>query len=155
VFLLENSPITIFQQQKYINTQFITTNLPTSEGEMNEMIEIYKERGGMSQEDAELVIRTMAKYKDFFVDMMMTQELELQVPEENHVQESMKEGVVMFCSFAFFGAMPLLGYVIIPVLYPDLGTDQLFTTACVVTGIVLFIMGCIKSFFWYVKTMQF
>lgn len=116
------------------------------EGEIAEMIDIYREKG-MTQEDAELVITTMAKYKDFFVDIMMQQELELQVPEDDHVQESMKEGVVMFCSFAFFGALPLLGYVIIPILYPTLGESELFTSACVVTGMVLFLMGSIKSNF--------
>jgi vacuolar iron transporter family protein len=42
------------------------------------MIEIYQEKG-MTYEDAKLVIETMAKYKDFFVDVMMQQELELQV----------------------------------------------------------------------------
>ena len=116
-------------------------------GEIKEMVEIYTEKG-MSKEDAELVITTMAKYKDFFVDIMMQQELELQVPEEDHVRESLREGVVMFCSFAFFGALPLLGYVIIPSLNPHLGETELFTSACVVTGIVLFLMGCIKSNFW-------
>ena len=38
---------------------------------------------GMSKEDATLVIETMAKYKDFFVDTMMQQELELQVRDCN------------------------------------------------------------------------
>ena len=33
----------------------------------------------LSEEDATIVINTMAKYKDFFVDVMMQQELELQV----------------------------------------------------------------------------
>lgn len=116
------------------------------EGEIQEMIDIYVEKG-MSYEDAKLVIETMAKYNEFFVDVMMQQELELQVPEENHVQESMKEGVVMFCSFAFFGAMPLLGYVIIPVSFPELDTSVLFQAACVVTGVVLFFLGSIKSNF--------
>ena len=51
------------------------------EGEINEMIEIYESRG-MSKEDATQVIRTMSKYKDFFVDVMMAEELALQVPEE-------------------------------------------------------------------------
>jgi vacuolar iron transporter family protein len=48
------------------------------EGEIREMIEIYQEKG-MTYDDAKLVIETMAKYKDFFVDVMMQQELELQV----------------------------------------------------------------------------
>lgn len=116
------------------------------EGEIQEMIEIYESKG-MSHEDAVLVITTMSKYQDFFIDIMMTQELELQVPEPDHVQESMREGVIMFCSFAIFGAMPLLGYVVIPSLFPSLGEEALFTTACIVTGLVLFLMGCVKSFF--------
>ena len=116
------------------------------EGEIREMIEIYESKG-MSTEDATQVINTMAKYKEFFVDVMMQQELELQVPEDDHVQESMKEGLIMFLSFATFGAMPLLGYVIIPVSFPDLGTETLFISACVVTGLVLFFLGSLKSKF--------
>ena len=80
----------------------------------------------MNLEDATVVIQTMAKYKDFFVDIMMTEELGLQVPEEGHKTESMKEGVVMFCSFASFGALPILRYVIIPGLFPNVGEDVLF-----------------------------
>jgi len=116
------------------------------EGEIQEMIDIYTSKG-MSLEDAKTCIETMAKYDDFFVDIMMMQELELQVPEEDHVQESMKEGVVMFCSFAFFGAMPLLGYVLIPLSFPDLDESFLFVAACIITGIVLFFLGSIKANF--------
>lgn len=119
------------------------------EGEINEMIEIYESRG-MSKEDATQVIRTMSKYKDFFVDVMMAEELALQVPEENHKIESMKEGVVMFCSFATFGSLPILGYVLIPAAFPSFGEDVLFRAACVITGLVLFGMGCVKSVFRYV-----
>ena len=56
-----------------------------------EMIDIYVSKG-LTSEDARLVIETMAKYENFFVDIMMQQELELQVPEEDHVEQSMKEG---------------------------------------------------------------
>lgn len=116
------------------------------EGEIREMIEIYEAKG-LSHEDADQLIRTMAKYKDFFVDLMMQQELDLQVPAEDHLQESMREGLVMFASFAGFGAMPLLGYVIIPSAFPDLGEESLFMSACIVTGCVLFFMGSVKSHF--------
>jgi len=116
------------------------------EGEIREMIDIYVERG-MSVEDATMVIHTMAKYQDFFVDIMMAEELGLQVPDENHKTESMKEGVVMFCAFATFGSLPILGYIIIPALFPTLGEELLFTAACIITGLVLFGMGCVKSNF--------
>jgi vacuolar iron transporter family protein len=61
------------------------------EGEIKEMVELYMMKG-MNREDAETVITTMAKYKDFFVNVMMTQELQLQVPEDDHVSESFREG---------------------------------------------------------------
>lgn len=118
------------------------------EGEIREMIDIYESRG-MSREDATKVIETMAKYKEFFVDVMMTEELALQVPEKDHKLAAAREGVVMFCSFATFGSLPLVGYVVIPSLFPSLGEEVLFTAACVVTGLVLFGMGCVKSMFRY------
>jgi VIT1/CCC1 family predicted Fe2+/Mn2+ transporter len=57
------------------------------------------------------------------------------------------KGVIMFLSFATFGAMPLLGYVIIPILFPHLGPEILFEAACIVTGLVLFFLGSVKSKF--------
>merc|ERR1711933_601120 len=127
------------------------------EGEVNEMIDIYVQKG-MEHDDAKLVIETMAKYKDFFVDIMMAEELELQVPDEDHVQESIREGVIMFLSFATFGALPLLGYVIIPATFPELENDSLFIAACVVTGFVLFFLGSVKSKFanmnWFVSGLE-
>jgi DNA damage-binding protein 1 len=78
---------------------------------------------------------------------MMNMELQLQVPSDDHVQESMHEGLVMFASFAFFGALPLLGYVLIPTIFPHANEIILFTSACTITGIVLFLMGSVKSYF--------
>jgi len=127
------------------------------EGEINEMIDIYESRG-MKREDAKMVIETMSKYKDFFIDVMMAEELQLQVPEEDHTWESFKEGVVMFSSFAVFGSFPLLGYVVFPTFFPDMTTESLFYSACAVTGIVLFGMGCVKSKFsatnWFLCGME-
>lgn len=122
------------------------------EGEEKEMIDLFISRG-MGKEDATTIIKIMSKYKDFFVDTMMTEELGLQVPEEDHVIESFKEGIVMFFAFATLGSFPLLGYVIIPASFPSLGTNILFLSAIIVTGAVLFGMGCVKSLFspikWY------
>jgi VIT1/CCC1 family predicted Fe2+/Mn2+ transporter len=115
-------------------------------GEIQEMVDLYVKEG-MEYDDAVLCINTMAKYKDFFVNHMMNMELQLQVPSDDHVQESMHEGLVMFCSFAFFGALPLLGYVLIPTIFPNANEVTLFTSACCITGIVLFLMGSVKSFF--------
>ena len=49
------------------------------EGEIEEMVKIYEERG-MSTDDAELIVNLMADHPDFFVDIMMVEELGMQVP---------------------------------------------------------------------------
>jgi len=116
------------------------------EGEIQEMIDIFTSRG-MSKEDATVVIQTMAKYKEFFVDVMMKEELELQVPKDDHRMESIKNGFVMFCAFSLFGSLPLLGYIVIPWTFPGLDHETLFKCACAITAVVLFGMGSVKSVF--------
>eukprot|EP00904_Undaria_pinnatifida_P012689 jgi/Undpi1/8550/HiC_scaffold_25.g11015.m1 len=115
------------------------------EGEILEMVEIFEKRG-MSRQDAEDVIGKMAKYDELFINFMMNEELGLQVPTGDE-DDTVKEGFVMFLSFAFFGAMPLLGYVIVPLIDPDSSPTLLFIVACIVTGASLFCMGAIKSQF--------
>ena len=51
-------------------------------GEKAEMYDIFEEKG-ISKEDSRLIIDTMAKYPEFFVDAMMHYELEVEVPGED------------------------------------------------------------------------
>jgi len=80
------------------------------EGEIQEMIEIFTKKG-MTQEDAEMLMRKYAEYPDLFVEFMMNFELDLQVPNQD--DPPWKHGLVTFCSFIFFGLFPLLGYAIL------------------------------------------
>jgi DNA damage-binding protein 1 len=52
-------------------------------GEIMEMIDLFEQRG-MAREDAEVVITRMAKYKEFFINLMMTEELSLPVHRDSH-----------------------------------------------------------------------
>ena len=69
------------------------------EGEKREMVEIYMQRG-MKEEDATIIIETMSKYEDIFVDVMMVEELGLMPPEE---ESSFMNGLVTFVAFSLFG----------------------------------------------------
>ncbi len=54
------------------------------EGEKDEMIELY-EKKGISHEDARLVVETLSKYKEAFIDIMMVEELNLMpIDEDDH-----------------------------------------------------------------------
>ena len=110
------------------------------EGEIVEMVDLYESKG-MTREDADVVIRRMAKYPEFFVDIMMVEELELQVPGED--DNPWKDGFITFAAFTVFGIIPLLGY--IAFAGSDISDNTLFIIACVLTAIMLFTLGALKS----------
>lgn len=141
---LSSRSYTNFVRKEMEREQWELDNFP--EGEVLEMIQLYEDRG-MSREDAEVVITRMAKYKDFFVNVMMTEELSLPVPGDDDAAENLKSGFVMFLSFAAFGLLPVLVYAIIPALVPGLEEHALFSMACVITGAALFGLGAFKAQF--------
>mmetsp|Transcript_20817 Transcript_20817/g.34325 ORF Transcript_20817/g.34325 Transcript_20817/m.34325 type:complete len:296 (-) Transcript_20817:444-1331(-) len=117
------------------------------EGEVDEMVALFVKRG-MSQEDAEVVINRMAKYKTFFVNLMMREELSLPVPgDDDGVMDSVRDGAVMFCSFAIFGMLPIAGFAVVPLLLPGLTDHTLFTVACFITALALLTLGAFKARF--------
>ena len=70
-----------------------------------------------------------------------------------------KQGLVMFASFLVFGSAPLLVYILFPVFLAHLHADVLLAIACAVTGVVLFALGVLKSFFsvmrWWHSGLEF
>ena len=56
------------------------------EGEIREMVELYESKG-MSPADAMSIIRKMSKYPNFFVDVMMVEELEMKRPSEQTIAQ--------------------------------------------------------------------
>ncbi|GBG25424.1 Vacuolar iron transporter 1 [Hondaea fermentalgiana] len=126
------------------------------DGEITEMVDLYEQRG-LPRDKAQVVVKTMAKYKEFFIDIMMCEELQLKVPGPD--ENPYKDGVVTFFSFLIFGTMPLLGYLIVPLVVPDVSSSVLFITAVIVTMLVLFILGSFKSAFsassWWYSGLEF
>lgn len=111
------------------------------EGEIEEMVEIYKEKG-VSKQDAELILRTMAKYKEFFINHMMVQELELQPPSGD--EHPAKNGFICLCSFLGFGCVPLVSYVVFDSIQFT-GYDPKFTISIILTTLTLFGLGIFKA----------
>ena len=63
----------------------------------------------------------MAKYPGFFVNVMMNEELELQVPDPD--DSPWKSGFVTFSAFVVFGVIPLLGHITLHTFLQD--TDRM------------------------------
>lgn len=114
------------------------------EGEINECVQILVEKG-MAQADAEAVIRRYAKYPDLFVEWMMNFELEMQVPDDD--ENPWKDGFVTFLAFVFFGIFPLLAYAIASAAGSNLEAMELFTISCVISAVMFFILGSLKTHF--------
>ena len=112
------------------------------EGEKREMVELYMKRG-MSKEDAETVIEVMSKYKNFFLDVMMVEELGLMPPDDD--DSPAKNGLVTFASFVIFGFIPLLSYVLAGATKASDGAN--FAAACALTAFTMLALGAAKAKF--------
>ena len=107
------------------------------EGEKKEMVELYMEKG-INEEEARQIVDIISKHKKAWVDIMMVEELGIIESDES----PLKNALVTFISFALFGFLPLLAYVLayyIPVL-----RIHTFFIASVLTGLTLFTLGAMK-----------
>lgn len=107
------------------------------EGEKRELIELYMNKG-MSEEDATIITETLAKNEKAWIDVMMVEELGILSESES----PLKNALVTFFSFAVFGFVPILVYVLAKFL-PGLEQNT-FLVACVLTGLTLFSLGALK-----------
>lgn len=112
------------------------------EGEKREMVELYIKRG-MTDADAENVVAIMSKYKNFFLDVMMVEELGLMPPDED--DSPAKAGFVTFASFIVFGFIPLLPFVLGKATQASKEVN--FVVACVLTACTMLALGAAKAKF--------
>jgi len=114
--------------------------------EIDEMVDIYVNRFHMTPTDARSVLETLAKYPDFFLDNMLVWELGLMPPD---VEQSPPyvSGLVTFASFACFGSVPLLSYLMI--IIPGLSHTHANTQFWLAVGFTLFtlaVLGAVKGY---------
>mmetsp|Transcript_22961 Transcript_22961/g.44729 ORF Transcript_22961/g.44729 Transcript_22961/m.44729 type:complete len:147 (-) Transcript_22961:356-796(-) len=105
------------------------------------MVSLYEARG-ISRKDAELVIKTLAKYKDAFIDIMMVEELGMNPHDD---ENAVVGGLVTFCSFVLFGSVPLLSYLVALIPSVDIGSDLQLKLSLVLTAATMFALGAIKG----------
>eukprot|EP00635_Sarcinochrysidales_sp_CCMP3193_P003214 CAMPEP_0118890738 /NCGR_PEP_ID=MMETSP1166-20130328/1063_1 /TAXON_ID=1104430 /ORGANISM="Chrysoreinhardia sp, Strain CCMP3193" /LENGTH=279 /DNA_ID=CAMNT_0006829359 /DNA_START=62 /DNA_END=901 /DNA_ORIENTATION=- len=72
-------------------------------GEREEMTGLFTFKG-MNQDDAKTVVQTMSEYKEFFVNLMMTEELQLREPIDRTPQRAAAVGA----AFALAALIPLV-----------------------------------------------
>ena len=111
------------------------------EGEKQEMIELYT-RKGIAKADAERMVEILAKNEDTWVEVMMAEELGIIEGDESPI----KNALVTFFSFVIFGMIPVIPYIIGHATHiAEEDTMKLFIASVVLTGVLLFLMGVIKT----------
>lgn len=114
------------------------------EGEIEEMVELY-EKKGISTDDALLVVHTLAKYKEAFIDIMMIEELNLMPVDDE--DSPLTGGIITFVSFMLFGVIPLLSYLVNLIPGINMGPDTTLYVSCFLTVVTLFLLGAVKGSF--------
>lgn len=106
---------------------------------------------GMSEEDAEKMVDILAKNPKVWVDVMMVEELGLIPDDENPI----KNAIVTFLSFCFFGLIPILPYIVGEIANAK---RFLFGASMIITGCALWGLGIIKSKFttknWFMSGLE-
>jgi len=119
-------------------------------GEMDEMADIYVEKG-LKKESAMKMVELMSRNKKAFVDVMMVQELGLSADYDAWFP--LKSGLINFSSFIFFGSIPMLIYVVTTVVdsvgknRSNLDQHGIFYIDIGITCFTLILMGALKSKF--------
>lgn len=108
--------------------------------EIQEMIELYQEKG-ISEEDAIEFVSIISKDPKVFVDFMMVDELGILIDTEDEYGP-MKQGCVMFLSFLCFGMVPLSAYF----GGKGQGTDSVFAVSVFLTAVALICLGAYKGY---------
>jgi len=107
------------------------------DGEKKELVEIYEAKG-ISRDDAESMVAIIAKNPKAWVDIMMVEELGIVGSDESPLGNAL----ATFFSFAVFGFVPLLTYVV-ATFVPVLRANS-FPVAAALTGATLFALGAVK-----------
>lgn len=107
------------------------------EGEKKELVEIYEGKG-VNHDDAKAMVDIIAKNPRAWVDIMMVEELGIVGGEDSPLGNAM----ATFFSFALFGFIPLLTYVVANFV-PLLRANS-FPVAAALTGATLFALGAVK-----------
>ena len=122
------------------------------EGEIDEMVEIYKKEHNFEEGEARAVLKAMtrldlpeaeqAAYRELFIHHMCVQELGSLPPGDD--DNPLMNGLVTFVSFLLFGFVPLLGYIIFYGAEYYYAPGQLGIVSAV-TLVTLFGLGCLQA----------
>ncbi|CAM9345789.1 unnamed protein product, partial [Ectocarpus fasciculatus] len=112
--------------------------------EVRSLVSLFRSQG-MSTDDAELVVGKLSKYENLFVNLMLTEEKGLVLPEDTEFELCTDAGL-MFLAFGCFGSIPLCTVYAGAVFGLPLHVN--YAAALAIALIMLVVFGYIKTSFW-------
>jgi vacuolar iron transporter family protein len=103
------------------------------------------ESKGMARKDAEMIVEKMAQYENFFVNMVVSEEVGIQIPEEETDSSLFRDAFIMFWSFCAFGLVALSPFLLIA--GDIIEQDQLLVVVSGWCLLLLTLLGASKSSF--------
>eukprot|EP00915_Cephaloidophora_sp_WS-2016_P003008 GHVH01004079.1.p2 GENE.GHVH01004079.1~~GHVH01004079.1.p2 ORF type:complete len:301 (+),score=47.19 GHVH01004079.1:90-992(+) len=113
------------------------------EDEQNEMIDLYQQKWGMTEEDAKSLISVMWKYPEYFLNNMMYEELDILL--QSNGMSPKQKGALMAGSFVTFGSIPLTTYSMVSLFLSNNDGKIAFILTCIMASLALFVLGTVKS----------
>eukprot|EP00747_Dinoflagellata_sp_TGD_P044118 gnl/TRDRNA2_/TRDRNA2_143077_c0_seq1.p1 gnl/TRDRNA2_/TRDRNA2_143077_c0~~gnl/TRDRNA2_/TRDRNA2_143077_c0_seq1.p1 ORF type:complete len:645 (+),score=107.57 gnl/TRDRNA2_/TRDRNA2_143077_c0_seq1:53-1987(+) len=119
------------------------------EQEILEMVKTYTKHG-ISEDDAMEVANRLSKYKDFWIQHMLWEELKVKSPKD--MNSPVVSGAIVFFSFTFFGMIPLLGVALPLALRKYAGAEwfrpELSSIAALaISALTLLLMGTVLGIY--------
>ncbi|MBI5045524.1 MAG: VIT1/CCC1 transporter family protein [Candidatus Niyogibacteria bacterium] len=140
-YLSTKSEIDLFLREKSIEEEEVR-DIP--EQEKAEIRDIFKQKG-YEGEDLEKMVGLVSQNKKYWVDFMMSEELNF-APLISY--SPIADAAATFAAFVLAGSLPILPYLIL-----GGNGDNVFQYAIVMTALVLFAVGSLRSIFtglpWY------
>lgn len=101
------------------------------------------ESRGMSRRDAEAVVGKMAQYENFFVSLMVAEDLGLQLADDSDAS-FLTDSFVMLLSYAGFSCLPILIFCVGSLEILDI--HVLYLVAAGTSLVLLVALGIVKSY---------
>lgn len=136
-YLSDRSSQELYEKIRKIEYEHLKTKTEHEKKEVKEIMRNY----GFNGKDLNRVVDVITSNPDVWVDLMMRNEFNL----TNENVDPFKGGITTFISFLLIGIIPLLGYLVAPLL--QLSQKNTFLLTIFMTLLALFVVGAVKSQF--------
>jgi VIT1/CCC1 family predicted Fe2+/Mn2+ transporter len=99
---------------------------------------------GFTDHESSVIVECLGENKRVFADVMLLEIEGVQADDSNWI-EPIKEGIITFCSFIVFGAVPLISFIFAPSKQKSTKPDVFFYVSIGLTAVSLFMLGALKN----------